>query len=277
MKTFIVAIWCLLVTVTAAVGQGDIHKVDFKNFTYSAFCVGKTPSKITVKDGEFSEEKQQDGYVDRFYFNVYNFAYGDLNGDKRDEAVVLSSCNTGGTGNFSEGYVFTMKGVKPVMVARIGGGDRAYGGLRSTRVEKGLLIVDRNDPGKNGASCCPEAIVTTTYRLVGDKLTKIGKETTRDLYPTERLTFAKGASAATRKVTIPEDEGRRYIVGARAGQTLTVTVDTDQASIRLLDDAEARFGVNNFVVVLPKSGDYTIEVQNTSGKNITVTLNVKIQ
>lgn len=34
---------------------------------------------VTVKDGEFSLEKQMGGYVDRFYFNVYNFAYGDLN------------------------------------------------------------------------------------------------------------------------------------------------------------------------------------------------------
>jgi hypothetical protein len=41
-------------------------------------------------------------------------------------------------------------------------------------------------------------------------------------------------SGKTFKITIPEEEGRRYIVGARAGQTLTVTVDTDQASLRLL-------------------------------------------
>jgi hypothetical protein len=267
----------LLMLGASAIAQSDIHSVDFKNFTYSAFCAGDDPETLTVKNGEFSKETAQDGYVDRLYFNVSDIAYGDLNGDGRDEAIVLTVCNTGGTGNFSEGFVFTMKGAKPVMTGRIPGGDRAYGGLRSSTVEKGLLLIDSNDPGKGGAACCPELILTTTYKLVGNKLTKVGKETSRDLYPTERVTFAKGMSGKTFKVTIPEEEGRRYILGGRAGQTLTVTVDTDQASLRLLGDVEVKSGVNNFAVKLPSSGDFTIEVQNNSNGPLPVTVGVKIQ
>jgi len=277
MKRFLITLFIPFVFSAAAIAQSDIHSVDFKNFTYSAHCASDTPETMTVKDGEFSKETPQDGYVDRLYLQVTDIAYGDLNGDKLDEAIVLTVCNTGGTGNFSEGFVFAMKGAKAVMAARIGGGDRAYGGLRSTRVENGQLIVDSNDPGKDGAACCPELILTTTYKLVGNKLTKVGKETSRDIYPSERVTFAKGMSGKTFKITIPEEEGRRYIVGARAGQTLTVTVDTDQASLRLLGDAAVKFGVNNFVVKLPSTGDFTVEIQNNSNGPLPVTLGIKIQ
>jgi hypothetical protein len=267
----------LFVFIASVSAQSDIHAVDFKNFTYMAYCVGDSPQKITVKSGEFSKETPADGYVDHFYFAVSDIAYGDLNGDKRDEAIVITSCSTGGTGNFSEGFVFTIKGAKPVIAARIEGGDRAFGGLRATRVDNGLLLVDRNSPGRNGGACCPEMIITTSYKLVGNKLTKVGTETKRDLYPTERVTFAKGLSGKTFKITIPEQEGRRYIVGARQGQTLTVTVDTEQASIRLLGDVDVKVGVNNFVATLPSSGDFTIEVQNNSEGPLPVTLSIKIR
>ena len=126
-----------LLFAASAFGQTDIHSVDFKNFTYPALCIGEKASRITVKNGEFSEEKQEDGYVDRFYFNVMDVAYGDLNADRRDEAIILAVCNTGGTGNFSEGFIYSMKAGKAALVARIPGGDRAYGGLRSARVESG--------------------------------------------------------------------------------------------------------------------------------------------
>ena len=281
MKTFLLGTACLLITTLPAFSQGDIRKVDFKNFTYLAHCIAETPSKVTVKDGEFSEEKQQDGYVDRFYFNVMDIAYGDLNADKRDDAVIISICNTGGTGNFSEGFVYSMKNGKPALIARIPGGDRAYGGLRAARVEGGLLVVESNDVGEEGGACCPQFIVTTKYRL-GPRggILKAGKETRREIYPKQRVTFPRGASGTTFSTSIPAEEGKRYIVGARAGQTLTVSIDTDKASLRLLeelDEVEVKRGINNFLVKLPKTGDYTIEVQNDSDKPLSVSVNIKIQ
>ncbi|MEO8572796.1 MAG: hypothetical protein ABI481_02415 [Pyrinomonadaceae bacterium] len=262
---------------TAAIGQSDIRKVDFKNFTYLAHCISEKPSKITVKDGEFSREKQEDGYVDRFYFNVFDVAYGDLTGDGRDEAIVLGACNTGGTGNFSEGFVFSMKGPRPSLVARIPGGDRAYGGLRNTRVEGGLLVVESNDVGPEGGACCPQVIVTTKYKVAAGKIVKAGKEVRRVLYPTERVTFARGTSSKTIRITIPREEGKRFIIGARSGQTLNVSVDTDKASLRLLGDAEVTSGPNSLLVNLPKNGDYTVEVQNDSDAELAITMVIKIQ
>ena len=279
MKTFLFAAACLLAAATSAIGQGDIRKVDFKNFTYSANCAGETPSKITVKDGEFLEEKQQDGYVDRFSFSIMDIAYGDLNADKRDEAVILSVCNTGGTGNFSEGFVYAMKAGKPSLVARIPGGDRGYGGLRSAVVENGLLVVESNDAGTDGAACCPQYIVTNKYRL-GPRggILKSGKVERRELYPKERVTFQKGLSSTTFETTIRAEEGKRYVVGARTGQTLTVSINTDKASIRLLEEeAEVKHGNNSFVAKLQKTGDYTIEVQNDSDAALTLSITIKIK
>ena len=269
---------CLLfLTALPVLAQADIRKVDFKNFTYPALCISEKPENVTVKNGEFSKEKQEDGYVDRFYYKVFDFAYGDLTGDGKDEAIVLGVCNTGGTGNFSEGFIYSMKGTKPALIGRIPGGDRAEGGLRETRVENGLLVVESNDPGPDGGSCCPQVIVTNRYRVTDGKLVAVGKETRRPVYPTERLTFARGTLGKTMTVRIPAQEGKRFLLGARAGQTLTVSVDQNDASIRLLEEADVKFGVNNFLVKLPKTGDYTIEVQNNSGAELTVMVNVKIQ
>jgi hypothetical protein len=278
MKKHLFPVLILLLFVACSYGQSNIRSVDFKNFTYAAHCAGAKPSSMKVTDGEFLEEKQMEGYTDRMSFTVMDVAYGDLNADRSDEAVILTVCNTGGTGNFSEGFVYAMKRGKPSLVARIPGGDRAYGGLRKAWVENGLLVLDINDAGTEGAACCPQYILTAKYRL-GPRggILKAGKESRREIYPSERVAFTKGASGKTFKTTIRAEEGRRFIIGARAGQTLSVSIDTDKASLRLLEEADVKFGINNFMVKLPKNGDYTIELQNDADTDLEITVNIKIQ
>jgi hypothetical protein len=266
-----------LAFVAACYPQAGIRGVDFKNFTYEAFCAGPDPEKVTVKNSEFSSEKKMDGYVDRFYFKVFDVAFGDLDGDKQDEAVILSVCNTGGTGNFSEGYVYKMKAGKPALVARIGGGDRAYGGLKSAKVAGGLAVVERFDPGENGASCCAEFILTENYKLEGNKIVAVGSAVKTPVYTTERISFDKGASGKTFTTTIEPDDRKRFVVGARAGQRLSVSTNSTDAQLRLLEEARVTEGINNFLAVLPKNGDYTIEILNAADRPIQITVNIKIQ
>ena len=255
----------------------DIRKVDFKNFTYEPQCAGEGTQKVTVKNGEFSREKQEDGYVDHFYFNVTGISYGDLNGDNAEEAVVLTVCNTGGTGNFSEGFIYTLKDGKPSLFTRIPGGDRADGGLRTARVENGQLIVESNDPGEGGGACCPQVAVTTRYDASTGKLKQVGTAIKRDLFPSQRVSFPKGTSGTTITVKIPAMEGKRYILGARAGQILDVSLNTSKASARLLEDADVTENTNGFSATLSKNGDYTIEVSNFEASPLDVTINIRIR
>jgi len=261
------------ITVTAQTG---IRNVDFKNFTYEPTCAPEESKKVMVKNGSFYKEQQIEGIVDRFSFDIFGVAFGDLDGDKQDEAVVLGVCNTGGTGNFSEGFIYKMRSGKPVLIERIEGGDRAYGGIKSAKVADGFAFIERYDPGKDGANCCPELILTSKYKLTNGKLAEIGKPVQRDVYPPERVTFARGASGKTFQTTIPAGEGKHFVVGARAGQRLSVSTDSSDAGLRLLEDAKITDGTNSFLAVLPKTGDYTIEVQNNGDKDLVVTLTIKI-
>lgn len=277
MKNFTASLFLIVFFVVGAGAQTDVHQIDFQNFTYQPYCADVKTEKLVVKNGEFSSEKQEDGYVDRLYFKVFDPEFGDLNGDGKDEAVVLSVCNTGGTGNFSEGFIYQIKNGKPALLARIPGGDRADGGLRSAKVERNLLVVEANDPGEFAGSCCPEIGITTRYKLIGARLIATGKRERRELYPKERVSFPKGASGTTVKFTIPPYERKRFVVGARAGQTLSVSVNTDQASVRLLEDAETTESANGFIAKLSKNGDQTVEVQNSAETETEITLTFKIK
>jgi hypothetical protein len=277
MKSFILVILFTTFCSLQLSAQTNIRRIDYSNFIYEPLCVGDEAKKITVKNGEFFEEKEMDGYTERFYFKASPAEYGDLNGDGQDEAVVLSVCSTGGTGNFSEGFIYEMKNSKPRLLARIEGGDRADGGLRSARVENGVLVVESNEPGEFGGACCPEFVLTTRYKLRGDKLIVTGKPERRELYPKQRVNFPRGSSGTTFKTTIPAGEIKRFAVAARGGQNLTVSVSSKDVSLRLLEDAEVTEGINNFLARLPKNGDYTIELQNNAETDLEITINIKIR
>lgn len=262
----------------------EIRKVDFKNFTYQPYCAGADePMKITVKNGEFSEEKKVDDFVERFYFEIFSVSYGDVNGDKREDAVVLSICNTGGTGNFSEGFIYEMKNGKPAFLTRIPGGDRAYGGLRQARVENGLLVIESNDVGEMGGACCPEYIVTAKYKVKGNKLEQFGAESRREIYPAKRVEFVRGASKTTITVNLNEnDDIKRFVVGARAGQTLTVTAapsdKTKTIEVTLMKgEADADETDNKLTAKLKSSGDYVVQIRGFTEKEMSVQMTIEIK
>lgn len=170
--------------------QTDIRKVNFNNFTYKPYCTGDETGDasytITVKKGKFENvilkngvyETKDDAYPD--YFEVDKITYGDLDGDKKDEAVIRTLCNTGGTGQFSEGFVYTMtRSGKPKLLTRFAGGDRGFGGLQSAKIQNGFLLVERND---GEANCCADFTLTTRYRWNKSKLVAVGKPARRKIH-----------------------------------------------------------------------------------------------
>jgi hypothetical protein len=147
---------------------GDIHAVDFRNFTYPALCAQGTglADGVPVRDGEYARTQGEEP----FDFRVFAVSFGDLTGDGRDEAAVAASCNTGGTGQFSEGMVFAMRDGRPELIARVEGGDRAYGGIAGLAIERGQLVVERYATDDDGPACCPRYIDTTRLRWDGARL-----------------------------------------------------------------------------------------------------------
>ncbi|HMF55520.1 MAG TPA: hypothetical protein VK619_04110 [Pyrinomonadaceae bacterium] len=175
---FILAlVFCTVVAVDArAQGAGDIHRVDFKNFTYHPSCSFDN-RQIRTRNGAYNRNRQDD----RMEFKIGDIVYGDLTNDGRDEAVVISRCSTGGTGFYTEGYVYTMRGSRPVEIVRLEMGDRALGGIFGVKISGGLLTVERYAPDVAGeGACCPKYIETTTYRLRGRRLVQVGRKRRRN-------------------------------------------------------------------------------------------------
>ena len=162
--------------------SNDIRQIDFRNFRYRPSCLrlADSPSEIeqaqlkgegesvVVTNGIFKKETPEDPLD----FRILEVNYGELNSNA--VAVVTTVCNTGGSGNFSEGYVFGVANGKPKLIAIIPGGDRANGGIRSATVEHGLLRVGRY--GTDGGACCPKWVEVRDYKFLSGKLVEVGVE-----------------------------------------------------------------------------------------------------
>lgn len=61
---------------------------------------------------------------------------------------------TGGTGQFSQVMVFTVRAGKVVEIGGIPGGDRGDGGIRRVAVDGNAVIVQRNVLAGGDGACC---------------------------------------------------------------------------------------------------------------------------
>ena len=210
----------------------DLHRTDFLNFIYQPSCADFEAAEanvpVRVEAGRFYGKEGTP--TEGTFFEVREVLYGDLTGDGKDEAVVRTLCNLGGTGQFDEGLVYGMRDGKPVLLGRIRGGDRAAGGVRCIRFEDGALKVERlgND---TGAAAGVDWIETETWRLRNGSLAEAGNAVRRRLETREGarpIRFAKGKSSAVLKgTTSGADE---YVFRAREGQTLTAKISSPGAN-----------------------------------------------
>lgn len=158
----------------------DIRKVDFKNFTYKLSCGSADKvSPVTVKKGEYRGYKDSVG--DTVYLKITDVIFGDINGDQKDEAIVLYSCGSGASYVYIWGLIFTIKNNKPLLLSEIEGGNKGDGGFHKVKIINSLLVVERYQLPVAGSPCCPEFIETTNYKLRGRKLVRVGKQTLRKI------------------------------------------------------------------------------------------------
>jgi hypothetical protein len=260
-------------------GSEDIHRVDFRNFTYRPSCTnlsgeGKAEA-IKVTKGTYNRPDPDN----TIRFDIMTVVYGDLTGAGSDEAVVLTVCNTGGTGNFTEGFIYAMQSGKPRLITNVPGGDRADGGISGAKIENGLLKLDTYAAGPAGGACCPEFIDTTTYRLNKDKLAPVGGPVRRKYQspasdaasqsPDRRIHFERGRTKAIVKGTT--SSSTEYVLGARAGQMTAVSVTSagNNANFMMTREDGEPLGsatpVTHWSGRLPSTGDYQIIVYSTGG------------
>ncbi|HLM00494.1 MAG TPA: serine/threonine-protein kinase, partial [Pyrinomonadaceae bacterium] len=124
----------------------DIRKVNFKKLKYI--------NGSDVIDGKDA---------------VLTVKFGDLDGDMVEDAAVTMTYSTGGSGAFSEGYVYSVENGKPVKITQFDGGDRWSGGLIDAKISNQKLYVDRCQYSSDSEEFLKE---TTTYSLKNNNLVK---------------------------------------------------------------------------------------------------------
>jgi hypothetical protein len=260
----------MMVLLAGAAPAADIHKTDFRSFTYRPACADFESSEanvpVQVTGGRFEGKAGTD--LEGTFFEVQEVLYGDLNGDGHDEAVVRTLCNTGGTGQFDEGFVYGMKDGKPALLGRIQGGDRASGGVRCVRFEDGALKVERvgND---SGAARGIDFVDTETWKTQNGRLAESGQAARRRLAtdkPAKPIRFAKGKSSGT--VTGKTTGIDEWSLGAREGQTMTMHLTSPDRNATfevLIDDYTVTCRATDWTGELPATGDYRVYVLSTKG------------
>ena len=174
-------IFALLVAATSSVASSNqlrqkstnqnIRKFDLKSFAYREAV--KTLRQDWAEAVRFMEKNgDKDDWVQEK--NIEGFeaksTYGDITGDRSDDAAVSVYYGLGGSGSFTGVFIYTLRDGSPSLVARVKGGDCAHGGIESVKIINGQLIVGRYRPTADDCNACHGYIETTKYKWLGSRL-----------------------------------------------------------------------------------------------------------
>jgi hypothetical protein len=135
-----------------------------RNIEYRTEHVGE--QRVKLVDGRY------DNYDLRLNVMLMDtVAYGDLDGDDMDEAVVVLVTNTGGSGVFHYLAAIGCRNGSATHIASAFMGDRVK--IRRLSVGLEMVVVDMIAHGESEALCCPTERISRKYRLDGDRLVEI--------------------------------------------------------------------------------------------------------
>jgi heat shock protein HslJ len=136
---------------------------------------------VTLKDGRWEGEPFVPGGASRPRLTLARdfLLGGDLDGDGSEEAVVLLSESSGGSG--SNGYLAVVgrRGEGLVNLGTELVGDRVQ--IRSARISGRRIELDVVQAGPQDAACCPSQKATRAWALAADGLREVASETTGTL------------------------------------------------------------------------------------------------
>lgn len=173
---------------TRAVDEGDaIRDVDFAGVAQPGTACAdglriSPPRRISVDGGEsglLDLGRQTRLEVDDVV------AFGDLDDDGADEAVVHATCTYGANGAQDTVQVWTLDGDgDPVVVATIDEPSTRLTGplppaVKSVAVRDGEVAVTWTSYDDDDPNCCPSKQTVLRYALDGDALEQVGRPVTR--------------------------------------------------------------------------------------------------
>jgi hypothetical protein len=154
-----------------------VRTIDWKNRAYEG--VGERGDTYLVRGGAFEfgydaggnmvpiDSVHGDAEQARGFFKVGDPVFGDVTGDGVEEAAILTTLNTGGSGNFTSVVVYGVRGGQAMQLGSIRGGDRGLGGIRAVTIEQGAIAVERLMSLPGDGACCPSIVDHEIWRWNG--------------------------------------------------------------------------------------------------------------
>jgi hypothetical protein len=111
-------------------------------------------------------------------------AYGDVDGDGQDEAVVHTVCTYGANGVQDTIQVWDLDGGSAEVKAKIGEPPESVSGPLPSKAKKiaidpdGTIAVTWTHYGPDDPECCPSTLTTVHYLVTGDQVTPVGTNQT---------------------------------------------------------------------------------------------------
>jgi len=150
---------------------GELTTDQLANATYS----GIYDEPVTLTDGVYEGEPFVEGGAARPTVTLVPMtAFGDLNGDGVDDAAVLLSENSGGSGVFTYLAAVVNDNGQPVNAGTVMLGDRVQ--IKSMVIENEQIEIEMITQGPNDPMCCATLKVRQTYALQDGQLAETGAE-----------------------------------------------------------------------------------------------------
>jgi heat shock protein HslJ len=141
---------------------------DLANAVY--MCSFRDDCEVSITAGEYQESIE--GAASLITMQLSNhMAFGDIDGDGAEEAVVVMVSHTGGSGVFYELHVVENQNGERVNTALTLLGDRII--LNDLSIEDGEIIATMIIAGPNDAMCCPGTPVTQRYEYDSGELVQV--------------------------------------------------------------------------------------------------------
>lgn len=149
-------------------GVSSLRSIDFRNLDYGNFA---------VRNGKFGDWR--DGLT------LKKISFGDVTGDKQEEAIIIFRVDTEGSMGANRVFIFTLEKSVAKVILDWESGDRAEGGLHTIYAKAGQLWVETYGVGTNldndnsselTALCCPKHFTRTRYAWSDEEFRPVGKE-----------------------------------------------------------------------------------------------------